>query len=50
MIYYRINRDPDYRFFDAFPSLVLHRGWLYSGYILNLYWFRIEIANVWEES
>jgi hypothetical protein len=45
-----INRDPEFRFFDCFPSVVPHRGWLYPGYILNLYWFRIEIAKVWEES
>ena len=46
----KFNRDPEFRFFDFFPSVVSHRGWLYPGYILNLYWFRIEIAKVWEES
>jgi hypothetical protein len=50
MIYLYINRDPDYRFLDVFPSVVSHRGWLYPGYILNLYWLRIEVVKIWEES
>lgn len=50
MIHAYINRDPHFRFFDVFPSVVFHRGWLYPGYILNLYWFRIEVVKIWEES
>ena len=44
----KFNADPEFRFFDFFPSVVPYKGWLYSGYILNLYWFRVEFAKFWE--
>jgi hypothetical protein len=45
---YRFNADPDYRFFDFFSSVVDCQGWLQPGYVLNLYWFRVEIVKFWE--
>ena len=48
MIKFIANADPEYRFFDCFRSVVFCQGWQYPGYILNLYWFRIEFAKTWE--
>jgi len=44
MIRFLVN-DYDSRFCGCFESVVPYKGWLHSGFIINLYWIRIELFD-----
>ena len=48
MIKIRKNNDAEYQYFDWYRGFISHRGQLDIGYVLHLYWIRIEIVKFWE--
>lgn len=39
--------DAEMRFWGAFPSVVEHQDWLEPGFVVNLWWVRIEVVKWW---